>query len=228
MQSLIKELNKLANPDKAQILQSFFKTKKGQYGEGDIFLGITVPQQRQFAKKYNHLSIPELQKLLNSKIHEQRLIALLILTNKFKRNQKEIFEFYLKNAKQVNNWDLVDLTAPNIIGNYLQDKDKSILYQLARSPNLWEKRIAIVSTYTFIRNNQFKDTLAISKILLNDKHDLIHKAVGWMLREVGKRDQNKLETFLKQNYNKVSRTTLRYAIERFPEEKRRAYLKNQI
>lgn len=228
MQSLIKKIYSLANPEKALQLQRFFKTQKGQYGEGDIFLGITVPQQRQIAKKFTHLNLNQIQKLLNSKIHEQRLIALLILTNNYKNNPDKIFNFYLKNTKQINNWDLVDLSAPNIIGTHLLNKDKSILYKLAKSENLWEKRISIISTFSLIKNNQFQDTIKISKILLNDKHDLIHKSVGWMLRELGKRNQLLLEKFIKQNYNQIPRTTLRYAIERFPENKRKQYLQGKI
>jgi len=228
LNKLKQELNKLANPAKAQILQGFFKTGNEQYGEGDIFLGVTVPQSRQIAKKYSNLPFLEIQQLLSSKIHEERLIALLILIKNYPNNKGQIFNFYLKNTRQINNWDLVDLSAPNIVGNYLKDKNKKILYKLARSPNLWEKRIAIVSTAVFIRNNQFKDTLEISKILLKDKHDLIQKATGWMLRELGKRNLSLLETFLKQNYKQIPRTTLRYAIERFPESLRQKYLKGKF
>ncbi len=223
-----KSLRELANPAKAKILQGFFKTGKGQYGEGDIFLGVTVPQSRNIAKKFKTLTLSEIKSLLTSKIHEERLIAILLLVHNYPNNQEKIYSFYLNNTNQINNWDLVDLSAPNIIGTHLLNKDKSILYTLAKSENLWEKRIAIVSTFTFIRNNQFQDTIEISKILLNDKHDLIHKATGWMLRELGKRNLPLLETFLKQNYKQIPRTTLRYAIERFPEEKRKVYLKGEI
>lgn len=213
---------------KAEILSRFFKTKKGEYGEGDIFLGISVPKQREIAKKYPNTSIEELQELLLNKIHEYRLTALLILINKYKKsdkiNKKIIFDFYLKNTKNINNWDLVDLSSRDIIGNYILDKERLVIYKLAKSKNLWEKRIAIISTYEFIRNNQFEDTLKIARILLKDKHDLIHKAVGWMLREVGKKDQNKEEEFLKKYYKEMPRTTLRYAIERFNEKKRKFYL----
>ena len=234
---LKKEIKKRANPLKAKLLQRFFKTGKGQYGEGDIFLGLMVPVQREIVKKYQDLSLINIQKLLNSKIHEERLLALLILVLQFKKadkkwfsfakaseDKKRIFNFYLKNTKNINNWDLVDLTAPNIVGQFLLDKDKKILYKLAKSQDLWEKRIAIIATFTFIKNHQFKDTLKIAEILLNDKHDLIHKAVGWMLREVGKRDLVAEEEFLKKHYKKMPRTMLRYAIEKFLENKRRKYL----
>ncbi|MBI3070166.1 MAG: DNA alkylation repair protein [Candidatus Levybacteria bacterium] len=224
-----KELQKLKNPKKAEILSRFFKTGKGEYGQGDIFLGVTVPKQRQVAKKYIDLNLEDLQKLLSSKIHEHRLTALLILVDKYKKAdkalKKRIFNFYLKNTKNINNWDLVDLSAPNIVGDFLLDKDKLILYKLVKSKNLWEKRIAILATYVFIKNNQFNDALEISQILLKDNHDLIHKAVGWMLREIGKRNQAIEEQFLKKHHQNMPRTMLRYAIERFSEEKRRFYLK---
>ncbi|MDO8516687.1 MAG: DNA alkylation repair protein, partial [Nanoarchaeota archaeon] len=197
---LKKELQDKANPEKAKILQGFFKTGKGQYGEGDIFLGIVVPEQRKTAKKFIDLSLNDLQELLNSKIHEKRLVALIILVEKYKiaekqkseNEKKEIFDFYLKNTKNINNWDLVDLSSPNIIGNYLIDKNRDILYKLAKSEHLWEKRIAIISTFSFIREKQLQDSIKIAEILINDKHDLIHKAVGWMLREIGKKDKNVL------------------------------------
>ena len=187
------ELKKLANKKQAAILASFFKTGQGEYGAGDIFFGIKVPAQRIVAEKYYDLALSELQELLNSKIHEHRLIALLILLGQYKQaetqNRKRLVDFYLKNTKQVNNWDLVDLSCHYILGDYLLVKPRRILYQLAKSKNLWEKRIAIISTFAFIRKNEFSDTLKIVEILLRDEHDLIHKAAGWMLREVGKRDQ---------------------------------------
>jgi len=230
LSQLKKDLNKLANKEQAQLLQRFFKTGKGQYGEGDIFLGIKVPDQRQVAKKYQNIELDKLQHLLDSKIHEYRLVALLILTYKFPKaaNKQEIINFYLNNTKNINNWDLVDLSASQILGNYLLDKPRDILYKLAKSNNLWEKRISIVSTYTFIKNNQLQDTIKLSEILLTDKHDLMHKAVGWMLRELGKKDQQILEQFIKQHYNNIPRTTLRYAIERFEETKRQQFLKGDI
>jgi 3-methyladenine DNA glycosylase AlkD len=232
LSNLILELQNLANPEQAKILQKFFKTSKGEYGEGDIFLGIKVPVQRQIAKKYFGLGLIKIKKLLDSLIHEHRLIALLILIEKYNKSYEEnkgnIFNFYLKNTKNINNWDLVDLSAPKIVGNFLFDKDKKILYNLAKSKNLWEKRIAIVSTFAFIKKQEFKDTLTISELLLKDKHDLIHKAVGWMLREVGKKDEEILENFLKQNYNQMPRTMLRYSIEKFEEGKRKKYLRGEI
>ena len=224
-----KDLNKLGTKKRAEASAWFFKTGKGEYGEGDVFLGITVPEQRKIAKKYFNLSLNNLKILISSKIHEYRLISLFILINKYKKSdnkdKKKIFNFYLKNTKCINNWDLVDISAPNIVGDYLLSKDKKILYKLAKSKNLWERRISIISTFRFIRENQFKDTLKISEILLNDEHDLIHKAVGWMLREIGKRDQKIEEKFLKKYYKTMPRTMLRYAIEKFEENKRKSYLK---
>ncbi len=225
---LRKEIKKQANPEQAAILQRFFKTGKGEYGEGDIFYGIKVPVQRKIVKQFKDLSLKDLQVLILSKVHEERLIALLILVAQFKKadetKRKRIFKFYIKNRKRINNWDLVDLSAPNIIGEYLLDKEKDLLYQFALSNNLWEKRMAILSTFTFIRNGLFEDTLAISRILLKDKHDLIHKAVGWMLREVGKRNVKVEEEFLRQHYKTMPRTMLRYAVEKFSENKRRSFL----
>ncbi|MEK6848559.1 MAG: DNA alkylation repair protein [Nanoarchaeota archaeon] len=229
---LKKELINKANPERAKPLQRFFKTGKGEYAEGDIFLGISVPESRKLALKCNNLPFQDIKILLSSKIHEERLIALLILINNYAKADKnlntktkrEIFEFYLKNTKHINNWDLVDLSAHKIVGNYLADKDKSILYNLASSDNLWERRIAILSTFNFIRDKQFNEVLKIAKMLLNDKHDLMHKAVGWMLREVGKRDKEVLDEFLKKHCKKMPRTMLRYSIERFPEEGRKEYL----
>ena len=218
------DLRKLANPGKAKILQRFFKTGKGEYGEGDVFLGITVPETRAIAKKYKHIELEEVKELLDSRIHEERLAGLLILVEKYKKDRKKIYEFYLKNTKAINNWDLVDLTSHEILGDYLLDRDRGVLYRLARSKSIWERRIAIVATYEFIRNNQFDDTLRISEILLEDKHDLIHKAVGWMLRETGKRNQKAEERFLKKYCKKMPRTMLRYAIEKFDAKKRKSYM----
>ena len=228
LNQLIKDLQDHANSEKAKIYQRFFKTEKGEYGEGDIFLGLTMPEQRAITKKYFDLSLPKLQKLLDSKIHEHRMAVGIILTHKYKKDPEEIFAFYLKNAKKFNNWDLVDITCPRIVGNFLLDRDKKPLYQLVQSENLWEKRIAMVSTYAFIKHNQFEDTLAISELLLKDKHDLIHKAVGWMLREVGKKDKLVLDNFLRQHYKDLSRTTLRYAIEKHSENERKKWLTLKI
>ncbi len=230
LSDLKKDLHKLANTKRKKILQNFFKTGPGQYGEGDVFLGVTVPQSRSIAKKYADLSLDDTKRLLNSKIHEERLVAILLLVHKYQNSEdkKPIVDYYLKNSKKINNWDLVDLSAPKILGNFLLDKNKSILYKLSKSKNLWERRISIISTHTFILNHRFSDTLKISEILLNDEHDLIHKAVGWMLREVGKKDEKILERFLKKHYKKMPRTMLRYAIEKFPEKKRKSYLNDLI
>lgn len=232
LNNLKKEIKTKADSKKAEILQRFFKTGKGDYGEGDLFLGIMVPEQREIAKKYNTLPLADIIKLLKSKIHEERLIVLFILVDKFQkgdnRKKERIYKLYLNNAKYINNWDLVDLSADKIVGEYLKDKPKKILYQLAQSRNLWERRIAIMATFQFIKNGQFKDTLKISKILISDEHDLIHKAVGWMLREVGKRERGTEEAFLKKYYKKMPRTMLRYAIERFPEKRRQQYLKGGV
>jgi 3-methyladenine DNA glycosylase AlkD len=228
-----KELQSMADPDKAAILQRFFKTGPGQYGEGDIFIGVMVPQSRQVAKKFSQLPLGEVRTLLYSRIHEERLVALLILAWRYssasssREEKEEIVKFYLDNIKQVNNWDLVDLSAPNILGAHLVDRDdrRRLLYKLAGSENVWERRIAILATHHFIRNGDFSDTLKIAEMLLQDRHDLIHKAAGWMLREVGKRDAAAEETFLEKHYSVMPRTMLRYAIERLPESKRRRYRK---
>ncbi len=227
--NLKKDIENSSNKSKAKILQRFFKTGKGEYGEGDLFLGITVPRSRAIAKKYFNLDIIYIKSLLTSKIHEERLIALLILVENYKISTEEkkyqIIDFYLKNSNFINNWDLVDLTADKILGDYLLNKPKDILYKLASSFLIWERRISIISTFAFIKNNEFQDALNISEILLNDKHDLIHKAVGWMLREIGKRNQGIEEEFLKKHYKSMPRTMLRYAIEKFPGDKRLFYMK---
>ncbi len=232
LQQLRQEVTKLSDPKKADILQRFFKTGKGQYGEGDIFVGLVVPQSRSLAKKYKNLSLPDIATMLDSKIHEERIIALFILVNRFEqgdeKQKKELYTFYLKKRKAVNNWDLVDLSASQILGFYLFDKEKQLLYDLATSKNLWERRIAIVSTYYFIRQQQFTDTLAIATLLLSDKQDLIHKAVGWMLREVGKRDPKTLDRYLMEYYKKMPRTMLRYALEHYPPRRREGYMKGIV
>ena len=216
----------MKNEEKAKISSKFFKTGPGEYGEGDKFLGISVPETRKIAKEYVSVDFNELKILLNSDIHEFRLLAVLILVEKYQTssNKEGVVKFYLDNTEKVNNWDLVDLSAYKILGDYIKDRDRKIIYKLAKSKNLWEKRISIISTFAFILNNQFDDTLEISKILLNDKHDLIQKAVGWMLREVGKRDIKVEETFLRKYYKKMPRTMLLYAIERFPKKQREYYL----
>ncbi len=225
---LKKDFQKLTNPKKAKDYAQFFKTEKGEYGEGDLFLGIVVPEQKKLAKRYSNLSLDDTKELLKSKYHEHRLTSLFILINKYKnadeKLKKEIFNTYLTHTKYINNWDLVDSSAPYIVGNYLLNKNKKILYKLVNSKDLWEKRISILATLEFIRNNQFEDTIKIAEILLNDKHDLIHKAVGWMLREIGNRNLQVEERFLQKHAKQMPRTMLRYAIEKFPDEKRRGYL----
>jgi 3-methyladenine DNA glycosylase AlkD len=228
---ILEELQSVANPEKAVFLQRFFKTGPGQYAEGDVFLGITVPVVRSIAKANKSMPLPELQKLLESKRHEARLCALLILAEQFGKagpaGQEAIYDFYLGNTRHVNNWDLVDLSCMHIVGPYLSDKDRSPLYRLAGSENLWEQRIAIVSTYYFIRRGQFDDTLSLAEGLMNHKHDLIHKAVGWMLREVGKKDRQTLTAFLERHATQMPRTALRYAIEHYPEDRRQYFLKKK-
>jgi 3-methyladenine DNA glycosylase AlkD len=228
-----KELKSMADPDKVATLQRFFKTGPGQYGEGDIFIGVMVPHSRQVAKKFSQLPLGEVRTLLYSRIDEERLVALLILAQRYSssasssREKEKIVKFYLDNIKQVNNWDLVDLSAPNILGAHLVDNRdrRRLLYRLAGSDNVWERRIAIVATHHFIRNGDFSDTLKIAVMLLQDRHDLIHKAAGWMLREVGKRDAAAEEAFLEKHCSVMPRMMLRYAIERLPESKRHRYRK---
>ncbi|MBM9499046.1 DNA alkylation repair protein [Leptospira sp. 201903071] len=221
-------LQKLGDPSKAQFLTRFFKTGAGEYAEGDVFLGITVPNQRKIAKQHKGLPLKEIEILLRSPIHEERLTSLFILCERFKKgdekDRKSFHEFYLKNLKHVNNWDLVDLSARVLIGEFLLDKDRKILYRLAKSKNLWERRISVLSTYAFIRVNDFQDILDIAERLLNDQEDLIHKAVGWMLREVGNRDQKMEIGFLDRFAEKMPRTMLRYAIEKFPDSLKKKYM----
>jgi len=229
MTNLVKKcLQKKINKEKAIFLLRFFKTQKGQYGEGDIFWGITVPEQRKIAQQFKEINFYQIQELLSDGIHECRLTGLLILIEKYKKadpsEQAKIFKLYLKNYKNINNWDLVDLSAPAIVGNYLLNKDRKILYRFAQSNHLWKKRIAIVATFAFIKNKQLDDTFEIAKILLNDKHDLIHKAVGWMLREAGKRNKKAEIDFLKKYASKMPRTMLRYSIEKFSELERKKFL----
>ena len=220
------ELQQLADPIQKKNLQRFFKTAKGEYGEGDVFFGIKVPLQRKVAKKYLELPLTDLRWLLNSNIHEHRFTALVVLINQYNKtsDKQRIFDFYIQNRTRINNWDLVDISAPKIVGVHLLDNPRKILYQLAKSPELWDRRIAIIATHTFIKHKDFIDTLHLAKILLNDQHDLIHKAVGWMLREVGKQELTVAETFLNQHYQVMPRTMLRYAIEKFTEENRKFYL----
>jgi 3-methyladenine DNA glycosylase AlkD len=232
LHELIKDLQNAKNLEQAKLLQRFFKTGKGEYGEGDVFLGIKVPVTREIAKKYTGLNLKGVETLLASKIHEYRLAGLLILVDKFKKANEQgkgnIFNFYLKNTKNINNWDLVDLTSHKIVGEFLKEKKRDKLYELAQSTSLWEKRISIISCFAYIKDEDFKDALRISEMLLKDSHDLIHKAVGWVLREIGKKDIKVLEDFLRKHYKKMPRTMLRYAIEKFPEVKRKAYLNGKI
>ena len=243
LNAIKKNLRDVADKKKKIILAQFFKTGKGEYGEGDIFIGVVVPKQRKIAAKFAELPLKEIQKLLKSKIHEERLTGLIILINRYKKVSKfksfkvlkeQIFHFYIKNISVVNNWDLVDLSCRDIIGEHLisrpaegearHRRPRKILYQFAKSRNVWKRRIAIVSTWAFICRNDFKDTLRLAKVFFNDKHNLIHKAVGWMLREVGKKDERVLRQFLNKYASKMPRMTLRYAIERLAENDRKRYL----
>lgn len=223
------ELEQYIDPVKREYLPHFFKTGKGQYGEGDKFLGIVVPNTRIVAKRHKDAPFEVMAELLQSEWHECRLCALLMLVERFKKcdesGKKEIFDFYLTQTTRINNWDLVDLSAPGIVGEYLKDKPRDVLYRLADSALLWDQRIAVVSTYTLIKNNDFIDILALSERLLYHKHDLMQKAVGWMLREMGKRDKDLLVQFLEKYCKTMPRTTLRYAIEKFPEDERKEFMK---
>lgn len=231
MSGLKKELRKLKNPVKAKDLSRFFKTNKGEYGEGDKFLGIPVPELRKLAKKYKDIDLSELSELCLSEWHEERMTAFIILDYKYAKaktdqEKKTIFDFYLKYKDGANNWDIVDVTCRAVLGDYIfhHPENKDLLYKMARSKNLWHKRLAIISTFFFIKQGQFEDSLKLSELLLHDKHDLIHKAVGWTLREVGNKDKAAEEEFLKVHYKTMPRTALRYAIEKFPEEQRKKYL----
>jgi len=223
-----KRLRELGDPESAIFLQRFFKTGPGQYGEGDRFLGIRVPDIRRVARESRGISLDHIETLLHDPWHEVRLLAVVLLGDVYKRGttaeRDAVFRTYLANAKRINNWDLVDLSAPNVVGAHLLTRSRTRLDRLARSENLWERRIAIVSTAAFIRENQFDDTLRIARILMSDSHDLIHKAVGWMLREVGKRDRAVLEAFLEEHAHELPRTTLRYAIERFSPADRKRFM----
>lgn len=226
--SLRREMRAAADPEKARLLSGFFKTGKGQYGEGDVFLGLMVPVSRGLVARYHGLGLGDIERLLASKIHEERLIGLLLLVRRFESGgeaeKKRTFDFYLAHADRANNWDLVDLSAHRIVGAWLLDRPKRLLTTLARSRNLWRRRIAIVATAAFIGAGRFDETFRVADLLMKDGHDLIHKATGWMLREVGKRDKAALVRFLAPRYRTMPRTMLRYAIERFPEEERKRYL----
>ncbi len=230
VESILKEIYSLRDKKRAEASVWFFKTGKGQYGEGDVFWGLTVPMSRKIAEKYKNISQDEISFLLKNKVHEVRLIGILVLVHKYeigtKKEKRGIVNFYLKNTKYINNWDLVDLSASKILGDFLLgEKNKKILLKLAHSKNLWEQRIAIISTLALIKKGDLKWTFDIARIFLNHKHDLIHKATGWMLREAGKENVKELRKFLDANIPKMPRTMLRYSIEKFPESLRLKYLK---
>lgn len=232
VQTIQNRLKAMGDPERAANHQWFFKTGPGEYGEGDIFRGIRMPVLRKLAKEYQALSCAATTHLLQSPIHEERMLALLLLVRRFARGdagtRRRVYDLYLQHTDFINNWDLVDVSCHHIVGPYLMDRDRTPLRRLARSASLWERRIAIISTLHYIRNDQYDDTLDIAEILLHDEEDLIHKAVGWMLREVGKRNLDAEEGFLRDHYPTMPRTMLRYAIEKFPEPKRQAYLKGTI
>lgn len=225
-------LRRMGNPQDAAVLQRFFKTGPGEYGEGDVFVGVRVPALRGLARELGDADAPVLSDLLASPIHEARLLALIILVLQFATGSVTIRErihlFYLRHTSRINNWDLVDLSAPHLVGTWLLDKDRALLYRLVRSSSLWERRIAILATFAFIRRNDFADALRIADLLKQDREDLLHKATGWMLREIGKRSLAAEEAFLRSRYKALPRTMLRYAIEHFPEAKRLQYLRGRI
>jgi 3-methyladenine DNA glycosylase AlkD len=229
---VIADMKALADPVRAAHSQKFFRTAPGQYGAGDRFLGLRVPQVRKVAARYRDLDQQDVEQLLCNQFHEIRLLALVILVTQFKKadtaGQKAIFDLYMHNRRWINNWDLVDLSAPTIVGGWLQPRSRKILYRLARSATLWDRRISVLATFWFIRNGEFTDALAVAELLLQDKEDLLHKAVGWMLREIGKRDQSIEEQFLHKHYKTMPRTMLRYAIEKFPASLRQRYLQGKV
>jgi len=227
-----RRLRELRNRDRAKVLRRFFKTGPGEYGEGDVFLGIQVPVLRKIAKEYEGLPLHEVQSLLESPVHETRLLSLLLLVRAYNQGnstmKRRIYLLYVNNTEHINSWDLVDISAEHIVGAYLKDKSRNPLYRLAKSHHVWDRRIAIVSTFHFIKQKEYKETLQIAGLLLSDVEDLIHKAVGWMLREIGKRDRKTEEDFLIRHYRSMPRTMLRYAIERFPETLRKKYLRGEM
>ena len=226
-----RELRRIASREKAEASRWFFKTGPGEYGDGDRFIGVGVPDLRRMAKRCDDLTLDETAELLASPIHEERLLALLVMVRLYDRSnqpaRRKIYMLYLSNTRYINNWDLVDLSAHHIVGSYLENRSRRPLYRLAKSKSLWERRISVLATFHFIRNHDFEDALNIAERLLTDEHDLIHKAVGWMLREIGKRRPAVEERFLKDHYTAMPRTMLRYAIEKFPERKRQRYLKGK-
>ena len=227
--TITSELQALSNAEKREIFPKFFKAGKGEYGEGDRFLGVTVPNIRAIAKQYKNISLNEIRELMQSEWHEVRLCALLIMVEKSKKKdealRKELFNLYLSQTERINNWDLVDLSCRFIVGEYLLEKSRDILYQLAQSPLLWDNRIAIVSTYAFIRKGQLEDTYALSDLMMHHPHDLMHKAIGWMLREAGKRDSERLYDYVMSHRADMPRTMLRYAIEKFSPKERAILMK---
>lgn len=231
-QDVRKALRAAADPEKAAFYPRFFKAGKGEYAEGDKFIGVVVPEQRKIAKQFRALALPRVRSLLKDPYHECRLTALLILVEQFDRadeaDQTRIVAFYLDHLDYVNNWDLVDTSAHRILGEWLKDKPRDILYKLADSGHLWRQRVSILSTLAFIKSGDFTDTVELAARLRDHEHDLIHKAVGWMLREVGQRDLEAEKRFLKKHYKKMPRTMLRYAIEKFPQEQRKAYLDGRV
>jgi len=235
LQQLIKRTKKLYSPERAEHSKYFFKTGPGQYGEGDVFWGLSVPEMRALAREYKDLGLLEVVELLENEVHELRLIGLTILVEKYQKakndaERKLIYDFYIKHRAAANNWDLVDLSVYKLMGDYLfrNPGERKILYKFIKSKNMWERRLAMVSTMAFIRQGESEDVLKLAEALLDDKEDLMHKASGWMLREFGKRDELKLTEFLDKNISKMPRTMLRYAIEKFPETKRQKYLKIKI
>lgn len=229
---LITDLKQLANPEIAKHSAQFFKAFEGGYGEGDLFLGIRVPELRKIARKYRDLELSEVSKLLKNPYHEIRLTAVFIMVYNAQNGDEtecnEAAEFLLRNLEGINNWDLVDSSCPYILGPYFENKEKTLLYSFADSPNIWKRRISIMTCFHFIKNDDFKDALNICKVLLDDDHDLVHKATGWMLREIGNRDREVEEEFLAKYYKKMPRTMLRYAIEKFENPIRQQYLQGQI
>ena len=222
--ALRRDLRAVADPEHATASRRFFKTGKGEYGERDRFLGVRVPELRAVARRYAGLPLQDLEELLDSAWHEERLTALVILVARYRKQPEAVYELYLRKMPRINNWDLVDVSAPHIVGAHLETRDRKPLYKLARSPSVWERRIAMLATQHFIRRGDFRDALALAKLLLNDEHDLIHKAAGWMLREIANRDRAAAEAFLKKYAAKMPRTMLRYAIEKFPDPLRQHYL----
>lgn len=235
---LIKDLEQNKNSQKIKILSSFFKTKKGEYGEGDIFWGITIPKIREISKKYKNFSLKDIEELLKNPVHEIRFSALELLKNKYRKAvlendlnlQKKIYDFYLKNSKRINNWDLVDTSAPYIIGDYLlkNKKERGVLFEFMKSNNLWQKRISVLATFPILKAGNFSEIEKIAIYFKDEKHDLIQKAVGWMLREAGKTQKDFLDNFLNKNYKDMPRTMLRYSIEKYPKEIRDKFLEKKF